>query len=78
MQSPDSDFTPLHWAAIHGANNIITALIAAGAKQSIPDKEGLFPIDYAGVFKHEHTVNLLIFYQLESIKELKKHLPMKN
>lgn len=36
----------------------------------------MFPIDYAGIFKHERTVNLLISYQLESMKQLKKQLPI--
>lgn len=66
--NPNTDFTPLHWACIHGANDIIKILLENHAKQYVADKKGLFPVDYAGMFKRNNTVRLLIDYQLKQLQ----------
>ena len=53
-------FTALHWACIYGRYEIVELLLNSGAKQFIPDADGFFPIDYAGIFSHENLVKLLI------------------
>ena len=60
VQNPETLFTPLHWACIHGAYDIVSLLLSYGAKSYVPDKRGFFPIDYAGLFKHEKVVEALI------------------
>lgn len=57
---------------MHGAERIVKALLDNGAKAYTPDKKGLFPIDYAGLFKHEEVVRMLIDHQLRQIDSLKK------
>jgi ankyrin repeat protein len=46
----------LHWAAVHGADEIVECLLENGAKAFVADKKGYFPIDYAGLFNHPKTV----------------------
>jgi ankyrin repeat protein len=60
VQNPQTLFTPLHWAAVHGAESIVNILLDMGAKAYTPDKKGFFPIDYAGLFKKESVVRILI------------------
>lgn len=54
--NPKTAFAPLHWAAAHGADDIVKILLEFNAKPYITDKKGYFPIDYAGLFKHHSTV----------------------
>ncbi len=42
-------------------------LLQNGAKQFIPDADGFFPIDYAGIFSHENIVKLLIDQHLREL-----------
>lgn len=74
-QNPQTLFTPLHWACIHGANDIVKTLLKYDAKHYIPDKKGYFPIDYAGIFKHEKTVDILIKHHfVNSVEMVKKSI----
>jgi ankyrin repeat protein len=67
VQNPSTQFTPLHWACIHGATDLVRLLLENNAQQYIPDSDGKFPIDYAGYFKHTETVKLLIRHTLRKI-----------
>ena len=42
-----------------------------GAKYFIPDADGFYPIDYAGMFSHEDLVKLLINHHLSEINKSK-------
>jgi ankyrin repeat protein len=57
----------LHWACINGRYDIVDLLLQNGAKQFIPDADGFFPIDYAGIFSHENIVKLLIDQHLREL-----------
>lgn len=69
VQNPETSFTPLHWASIHGADNIVNELLKSGARQYTVDKRGLFPVDYAGMFKRESTVQILIEDLLQKLTD---------
>lgn len=56
---------------MHGADKIVKTLLENGAKAYTPDKKGLFPIDYAGLFKKDEVVKMLIDHQIKSIELIK-------
>lgn len=60
VQNNLTSFTALHWACINGAIDIVKILLEHQAMPYVPDALGYFPIDYAGLFKHDETVSLLI------------------
>lgn len=72
VSNPHTLFTPLHWAAVHGANDIVNILLQYGAKAYMPDKKGHFPLDYAGLFKHQMTVSILLKHSLNQVKQVEK------
>jgi hypothetical protein len=45
----------------------VELLLNSGAKQFIPDADGFFPIDYAGIFSYENLVKLLIVQHLTEL-----------
>ena len=45
---PDAwGYTPLHYAAVHGANDVIELLVAHGADVTVPSRLGQSPVDLA-------------------------------
>jgi len=61
-------WTPLHWASRYGDLNVVKAILAKEeAQEYIPDKNGYFPIDYAGFFGHYAVVKFLIQQTLKKI-----------
>lgn len=63
-----SGFTPLHWAALYGEEQIIDLLIIHGAMGYIPDSQGYLPLDYAGRFGHQKIVAKLIMLSWNNVK----------
>lgn len=53
-------FSALHWACVHGTEKIVNMLLENGSHYFLPDDEGYFPIDYAGMFNHDIVVQLII------------------
>jgi ankyrin repeat protein len=53
-------FTPLHFAALKGHNDIIQYLIKKGADISAQDSDGSAPLNWAANFGHEEIVTTLI------------------
>lgn len=73
--NPTSYFTPLHWACVHGATDVVKLLLENHynpASQYIPDHKGFYPLDYAGQFKHVETVRVLIKHHLEKIDGIRR------
>ena len=67
--NPYTGWTCLHWAARYGEHEIIEVLLANGSKEYLPDKKGLYPIDYAGFFGFEKSVTKLMNHTLKKIRE---------
>ena len=70
--NPRTFFTPLHWAAVNGATDIVKLLLKFDAKEYVPDINGLFPIDYAGYFRHHETVKILAQQTLSRVEKYKR------
>jgi ankyrin repeat protein len=62
-------FTPVHWLSRHGDSEIITLFIEKyGCHITVPDKQGLYPIDYAGLFHHHEAAAILIRHSIKLFK----------
>jgi ankyrin repeat protein len=57
-----SGFTPMHWLARYGELSIIKEIYKKRPDvcEYLPDFRGFTPLDYAGMFEHNETVNFLI------------------
>jgi ankyrin repeat protein len=56
----DSDnLTPLHFAVVYNAKNVIPLLIEAGANLNAKNYDGLTPLEIALELKNEEMVDLL-------------------
>ena len=64
-------WTPVHWAARHGDQELLQILLEKDAKAFTPDSKGRFPIDYAGYFNHKHTIQLLVRHSINIFKKLR-------
>ena len=60
IYEPINNWTPLHWLAFNGDENSFSLLMNRGAVYFIPDKEGYFPIDLAGIKNYTKIVELNI------------------
>jgi ankyrin repeat protein len=60
MMNIHTRFSALHWACVHGAEKIVNMLLENGAHYFLPDVDGYFPIDYAGIFQNERVIKLII------------------
>lgn len=57
----DSGWTPLHWAAMSGDNDIIALLVAANANANVAEHSGgKTPLHLGAIFGHLETVKLLV------------------
>lgn len=61
-------FSALHWACVHGTEKIVNMILENGSHYFLPDDEGYFPIDYAGMFNHELVVKLIIQRHLRNVR----------
>ena len=43
-------------------------LLDHGGKEYLPDKKGLYPIDYAGFFGNHESVKVLVDHSLKKVK----------
>jgi len=81
-----SGFTPLHWAARYGEDEIVKLLLSdyketvnekraekTPACPYIPDFAGFTPLDYAGKFGHLKVVKFLIEKIFEEVEEKMIH-----
>ena len=66
-------WTPAHWAARHGDDELLEKLLTKGAMPFTPDSKGYFPIDYAGKFERHSTVKRLVEVSIDKFTRLKKH-----
>ena len=73
IQNENSLFTPLHWACVNGATDVVQELLLSNAKYYIPDKYGFFPIDYAGLFKHTSCVEVLIDQLVKDVHNYRRN-----
>ena len=60
VRNSHTGFTPLHWAARHGEQEIVHLLLHAGAVEYLPDVWGFSPLAYAGRFGHQKIIKHLI------------------
>jgi ankyrin repeat protein len=79
----DHGFTALYIASQHGNNDIVLALVQAGADLHLADKGGLAPLHIAARNGHCHVVRLLLDHnadcmQLDTIKWTPLHWAYKN
>lgn len=61
-------FSALHWACVHGTEKIVNMILENGSHYFLPDDEGYFPIDYAGMFNHDLVVKLIIQRHLRNVR----------
>lgn len=54
-----SGHTPLHCAASYGRNDVVAALLAAGADVNAVDQYGKTPLRYANAFRHDECARML-------------------
>ena len=70
--------TPLHWAAYMGSFNMLSLLLALGAKKSVKDQEGRTPLHLAVMAANEKNVRKLIVYGANTeIQDKKNRKPLK-
>ena len=72
-----SKWTPLHWIARYGDIELCKVMLEFGGDPFIPDKNGYFPLDYAGYFQHETMVKILVEHSIKRYKELVERLKAK-
>jgi ankyrin repeat protein len=59
LAATDRRFTPLHLAAMHGHDDCVEALLAAGASRSVRDADGHDALEWAVDGGHDACVALL-------------------
>ena len=54
--------TPLHWATLHGKEDIINLLINEGADLKVKDLSGKTPLELAKVYNNTTAISILSLY----------------
>ena len=49
IQNADTLWTPLTWCACYGEAGPVSTLLKAGSYPFLPDRKGLYPLDYCGI-----------------------------
>ena len=67
-------FTPLHWLARYGDTKLIEKFLSEQHEgiAFLPDRNAVFPLDYAGRFQHHETVAFLIRHGIQVYQKLIK------
>jgi ankyrin repeat protein len=65
-------WSALTWAARHGLDDNVKILLQYNAFLHCPDKNGFFPIDYAGMFGHYKCVERIAAHLIQNVKHFVK------